>query len=402
MQAVMSSRIAYLAGGQLYLKLDDAPALKFESPFGQTLQEQKEQTHRQRAWKRKGMFAGMMPPEMAERMANQEPPPLPIQITSVCTGGDGLFYSLSTGSIGGFLTVDPERKSERRLFHTADFQLEHIAHESSLGLVACTLVHANGSRHIGVMRENGARPDEVTEGDGIDLAPTWVPGAGKTVVFQSAGVARDASGYIRDRAPFTIEKLDIEHGELTTLAEEKGTDFLAPRMTADGTLYCIRRPHKSKEKVSFWRVMLAIVGMPFMFLHAIFQWCNFFSWRYTGKELTRSLGTAGAAGGKGQDEEKQPDHMQAWGELISPQAMPKGRNRSLGEEPVAWVPNNWELVRRKPGEEWETLANAVLAYDIAADGSVYFTNGGAIFRRSSEGKTEKVLQHGALSGFAVF
>lgn len=392
-------RVAYIAGGQLYLKEGNSPPRKFESPFGKTLQRQKDETHRQRAWQRKSMMSSMMPPEVAERLQSQEPPPLPVSVASVCSGGDGLFFSLSAGQVGGFLTFDPSRDAERRLFHTAEFMLDHLSHQPELGLVACTVQYADGSQHLAVLRDDGARPDQVTEGDAIDMAPRWVPGAGKTVVFQSAGVAHDANGYIRDRAPFTIEKLDLESADVVTLAEDKAFDYIAPRLLADGTLLCIRRPYKPKVNVSFGRALLDAGLMPFRLLFAIFQFFNFFSWRYTGKELTQDVGLAGA---NGQQKDAKPQGMMAWGEYLTPQAMPKGRNKNVSDEPVAWVPKDWQLLRRTPDGEFETLAEGVLAYDAASDGTILYTNGGALYSRSLEGKVEKVHSHAGIGAVAVY
>jgi hypothetical protein len=395
----MSLRVAYIAAGQLYLKEGNSPARKFESPFGKTLQRQKDETHRQRAWQRKSMMSSMLPPEIAERMQSQEPPPLPVSVASVCTGGDGLFFSLSAGQVGGFLTFDPSRDVERRLFHTAEFQLDHLCHQPELGLVACTILYADGSQHLAVLRDDGARPDQVTEGDAIDMAPRWVPGAGKTVVYQSAGVAHDANGYIRDRAPFSIEKLDLESADVTTLAEDRTFDFMAPRLLADGTLFCIRRPYKPKNNVSFGRALLDAVLIPFRLLFAIFQFLNFFSWRYTGKELTRDVGLAGA---NGDQKDVKPEGMLAWGEYLTPQTMPRGRNKKVSDDPVAWVPKDWQLLRRAPGGEFETLAESVLAYDIAPDGTVLYTNGGALFSRSPDGNVERLHIHAAMGAVAAY
>lgn len=397
-------RIAYLADGKLWFKEPEAPPTAFTSPFGQTLQQQKEETHRRRAWQQKSMMGGLGPPSLMERLMNQEPEPLPVAVGSVCSGGDGLFFALEAGTIGSFLTLDPARGVERRLFHTADFRLEHLAHSSQHKMMACTILRADGSRHIAVLREDGSTPNEVTEGDAIDMAPRWVPGNARTIVFQSAGVARDSQGFIRDRAPFSVEKLNLDSGEMATLAEDKAYDFMAPRLLDDGSLLCIRRPYKTKEKPNFLKFVLSIVMMPFWFVYAIFKWCSFFSWRYTGRELAPD----GAP-----KRETPPSALKAWGEMLTPQTPPRGRHRDLSETDTidtAWAPKNWQLVRRAPGAGWQTLAEGVLTYEIAPNGTLLYTDGGAIYLREASadenapfsGKTKTLHRAAAISEIAIY
>ena len=387
-------RIAYLADGKLWLKEADAPPRSFASPFAQTLQQQKEQTHQKRAWQKKSMMGGMAPPELVERMAGQEAQPAPVTIASVCSGGDGLFFALETLGIGALLTAEAEANSERRLFHTAEFQMEHLSHAPQHGLIACTLLRSDASRHIGILRDDGNTPDEVTEGDSVDMAPSWAPGAGRSVVFQSAGVARDADGYIKDRAPYSIEKLDLDSGEMTNLAQDEKHDFLAPRLLEDGTLLCIRRPYKSAEKPNFLKYLLSLILMPFWFIYAIFKWCSFFSWKYTGKQLSPEGGPK---------KEVAPSTLKAWGEMISPETMPKGRHNKVQENgSTAWVPKSWQLVRRKPNSDWETMAEHVLAYTLAPDGSLIYTDGGTIYQRAADGKTQTLHRAAAISELAIY
>ena len=400
----ISMRYAYIAGGQLHLKQTGSPAQSYESAFGKTLRQQREDTQRQRAWQKKSMVSGMAPPSLLQRLTEQEPPALPVSVAGVCSGGDGLFFALQAAEVGGFLTLDPTRKAERRLFHTAEFHLEHLSHSAELGLVACTIARPDGSRHIGVMRESGNRPDEYTEGEGSEMAPSWVPGAGRRLVFQAAGVARNAEGFVQDRTAYTVDQLDLESGEITTLAAEEGYDLLAPRVLPDGTLLCIRRPRKIR-RVGFLWILWGVVAMPFLLVYAMgkafFAWCNFFTWRHTGQELTQQLGTGGANAPK--NVKAKP--MQAWGEWLTPQDMPAGRHQKLADAPAAWVPADWKLVRRPAsggdGTAWETLASAVLTYDVTPAGDILYTDGGTLWLRTSGGETQKLDQQAAISGLAV-
>jgi hypothetical protein len=54
------------------------------------------------------------------------------------------------------------------------------------------------------------------------------------------------------------------------------------------------------------------------------------------------------------------------------------------------VPKSWQLVRERKNYDPEVLAKGVLAYDLAPDGSVVYSNGSAIFVRDAAGRTERV------------
>jgi glycine/D-amino acid oxidase-like deaminating enzyme len=58
-------------------------------------------------------------------------------------------------------------------------------------------------------------------------------------------------------------------------------------------------------------------------------------------------------------------------------------------DPEALVPSTWHLVRQR-GMKTEVVAKGVGCYDVAADGSVVYTNGGAIYQVSAAGERTKV------------
>jgi hypothetical protein len=77
--------------------------------------------------------------------------------------------------------------------------------------------------------------------------------------------------------------------------------------------------------------------------------------------------------------------MMIWGNLIEAQ-------RQDGEnEEVDLVPASWQLARRRSGGTEEVLAKGVLAYDIAADGAIVYSNGNAIFLLHPDGRKEQLL-----------
>src|SRR5581483_1031577 len=141
------------------------------------------------------------------------------------------------------------------------------------------------------MNGDGSDMREISEGDSVDLAPRWVPGASRRLVFQTAGLGRDAAGRFSGYGPFAVQQLDLDSGDLTTLAEDPDSDLLGPQKTASGDLYYIRRPFAGKPKAfSPINVVKDTLLFPFRMSYAIFQFFNFFSMRYTGKPLSTSRG----------------------------------------------------------------------------------------------------------------
>ena len=246
------------------------------------------------------------------------------------------------------------------------------------GAVACSVRHEFGTANIAVRPDEESGFSEVTEGDSLDTAPRWVPGGGRRLVFQSAGVGRDRDGHFAGLSPFAIQQLDLDSGELVTLAEDARHDLLTPQKTGDGTLYFIRRPYGTGHELHPVRFMKDVALFPFRLAFAIFQYLQFFSMRYTGRKLT----TAGGAKGREMDLKR----MMIWGNVVSAERAGRG-----GVEAPDLVPKTWQLVRRRPDGTEEVAARGVLAYDLASDGSVVYSNGSAIQVLDPSGRARRLV-----------
>jgi hypothetical protein len=218
---------------------------------------------------------------------------------------------------------------------------------------------------------------EATEGDSLDTAPRWIPGEGRRLVFQSAGIGRDRHGNFAGLAPFSIQLLDIDSGEMKALVEDSANDLLTPQMTSDGTVYYIRRPYTTGREINPLRMLKDIVLFPFRLGNAIFHYLQVFSMIYTGKKLT-------GAGGP-QARQLDTKEMMIWGNRVSAELMAKS-----DEEAPDLVPKSWQLVRQRKDYDPEVIAKGVLAYDLSPDGSLVYSNGSAIFMRNPEGQTRRV------------
>ena len=80
--------------------------------------------------------------------------------------------------------------------------------------------------------------------------------------------------------------------------------------------------------------------------------------------------------------------MKLWGESIAPEKL-RDRNFSEADAP-SLVPRTWQLVRQATQGVPEVLAEGVLAYDLALDGTIIYTNGSAIYAIRSDGSRDRL------------
>lgn len=377
--------IAYLAGGKIRLKLDGEKPRTIESQYGNSIRDKAVKAQQRHAWKTEGGNS-FLSGSMLWGKGGADPSAIRISTTSLCRGTTAgqLIYALETDHSCGLLAVDNLGAEERRLWSNNTQRLRHIS--TCEGRVACSVEHKFGTANIGVMVTDTSGLSEVTEGDSLDTAPRWVPGSGKQIVFQSAGVGRDRNGNYAGLGPFAIQKLDLDTGEMTTLMEDATRDLLVPQMTADGMLYYIERPYTTGREVSWLQFFKDFFLFPFRLLFAIFQYLNIFSLMYTGKKLT----SAGGARAREMDLKQ----MMIWGNMVRSADQPHTEAPDL-------VPKTWRLMRKGEGEDAEELATSVLSYDLCPDGSVIYTNGTAIYHRGADGKPTRLLTDDLIEQVAV-
>jgi hypothetical protein len=383
----MTLNIAWLGQGKLRYKCGEQAPATIESRFANGIRERAVKAQQRHSWKFGGGDEKFLSAAMLWGRANHDPAAVPIAITSLCrTARDGeLLYSLETDSMCAILAVDSLGADERRLWHKNDKRVSHLAVAED-GALACSVRHKFGTANIAVRVDEEAGLSEVTEGDSVDTAPRWVPGARRQLVFQSAGVGRNREGHFAALGPYCVQLLEVETGTLTTLAEDSGYDFLTPFYTQDGTLYFIRRPYRTGRELNPLTFLKDILLFPFRLLLAIFHYLQFFSLRYRGKKLTSSGGAAG----------QEPDmkEMMIWGNMVSAQA---ARNN---DDSASLVPSSWELVRRKSDGTEAVLAKGVVSFDVA-DGSVVYSNGNGIFLIGPDGRSERIVKESMIEQVVV-
>ena len=395
-ESVATGALAYLAEGKLYLV--PAPGQKpelIDSHFAQEMLERQERNRQRHEWKQSGMAwgfgVGVMPgvrlPETGSR---------PIRFTCLArtgrsAGGAGdrpnLLYCLETDAVGGLFYWERGNGYERRLFHRANFHAGDIACHPDDGTIAASVATEDGAANIALMKADGKGLREVTAGDSRDESPSWVPPPAEgtsgrnVIVYQSAGLGRDAQGFVVDRGPTAVIRLDTDTGDMETLLEADDKDYLAARVGPDGSLYYVTRPYEPlRQPVSALKVAKDVVLFPFRLALAVVHFLDWFSLVFRRKPLI----TAGGPPREGPDSR----YMMLWGKMVN--AEQAHREKGSGGGGVAIVPKTWTLHRRNTFGTDETLASHVVNYDLCPDGGVVYTNGAAIYRIDAGGARTEV------------
>lgn len=274
------------------------------------------------------------------------------------------------------------------LFHTQNFHAQGLARHAATGFLASSIRSEAGTAAIIVMNGDGTERREVTGGDSIDTSPSWVPGDGFRIVYGSAGIARDLQGNSVTIGPSTICCLDLQSRQIETLLEDAQFDFMAPRMTAGGDLYCIRRPYQSERGIGPAALLVDWLMMPFRLILTLYSVLNVLSIFMTQKPLiSTSMGN--------QAKRNEPLAILVRGRWIETN---KVLSREGDEHVRGLVPDDWVLLRRRADGGEEVLAKGVVAFDLSEEGELFYTNGRAIF----EGGSNRVLhRHGVIEDFIV-
>jgi hypothetical protein len=328
----MSVAVAFLSGGRLHVKEGDEPPRAFDSRFGRSVRDRAVRSAQKDAWK-----AARTP---------RDPMVLRIAITGVSRSAQPgvLLYALDTDEIVGLFSLDPATGDERRLFHSNDRRLRSPSGRPGVDEVVCSVLGEAGTANLALMSADGSDLLEITEGESLDLAPSWTPGR-RQIAYQTAGLGRDREGRVAGMSPFSAQLLDLDTGEIAPLLEDARFDFLGPRVGRDGAVYAIRRPHRHGSGRSPWRAAADAALLPLRLVSAVL-------------------------GVRAEKAEPQP--------------------RRTGDEAPVPAPSSWKLVRRRPGAEVEELAAGVLGFDLGDDGSIVLTDGSDIDHLTPDGARQRL------------
>jgi hypothetical protein len=385
----MPPTVAYLSQGRLFVRPPDQTPREVESQFAREVEQRQAKSRSIDGWKsRSGVWGqmGMAPPEWSQWEGAGGEGARRVHVRSVCRGPQptDLMYVLDLETVSGVFQYDLGQRSERRLMHRNDFIARDLACHRGRGTLAVSLAGEDGTANLAFSDDEGRHWNRVTGADSVDQSPAWIPGEGRKIVFQSAPVGRNAQGFPLGLGSYAIETLDLDGDkEVKPLLAQDGRDLLLPRMTADGTLFFLRRPYKPRgqQTLSFGQFLWDVLLLPFRIALTGLHIINFFSVMFSGQPLATAFGQGRAQAAQ------QQQFLMLWGHMVdTKQALAKAPK----DQPGALVPKDWQLVRRDAAGQETALAENVLAYDLSSDGQVVFTNGSAVFLLGEGGRREKL------------
>ena len=379
-----SDRIAYIAGGRLFLKEGSAEPHEILCTFAENWKERMIKLHEQNDWKHLDESATTGALALGGDAVDESH--VGTEIAAIApsdTEGD-LLYGLNTDDVAGiFLRPIRQNGEEKRLIHTNERNLHSLSSPDEEGSVICSISNSTGLRNLSLYRIASPGFTEITEGDSLDGAACWIPKEPGHLVYQSAGIGRNAMGNWVDTSPASIERLDTTHGKIHTLLSDPNSDFLLPQATASGKLYCIRRPYKHGRRGRFGKFTNGWLGAPFRLIAAMIAWL-------ISVTTNKPLDTAGGPQGETPDLRQ----MLSMGNLINAQQLRDDAAQADEEHPDI-VPKTWQLIETdltKPSAATaRVIAKGVLAFHVSEDGSVIYSNGNTILKLAPDDHKPQVV-----------
>lgn len=367
---------AYISGGRLYVSRNGAQPVEIESAFAAQVVARHQQAMERRQWKAgsgdsmmtrgydlwgNGSRGGSGDDSMLVRMLSVTGSPRP----------ELIYYSLATDAVGGLFCQNLDTGEERRVFHKERYHLDDLAHHPTRNEILAVKRDADGSSIVITACER-FDVHTVTEGDSLDLSPSWIPGEEDSFVYQSAGVGRNQSGNAIGLGPCSIIRVDMKSGRSTVLLEDEQYDYLCPRMDKEGNLYCIRRKYdRGGRALTVGETIKEFVLVPVRLVKALFGFLNMMS-QIFGKESLLKTGVGG---------KKEIDRQEVFlkGRLIDL----KKRENAKEEHGIA--PSDWTLIKVDPSGAVSEVRGNVCDFDWNPQSGLILTNGLAVSGEENSG-----------------
>ena len=378
--------LAFISNGKLFYQAPGEDIRELQSPHVQGVMERMVRHQEMHAWKDGTAFGTSFTGQANVTPADA----VQIQAKSAqFVTHHKMLYILQDESFGGLFEYDLAHEKEKRLVHKQQLALDDLRISPDGRRLLCAQHAANGAANIVGMDVNGDNLVEMTSGDTVDAAPSWVPDQKNAILFQSSGLARNEAGFVLAQGPTSIQMADTTTGTLTTVLEDPRQDFLQPRVGPDGSLYFIRRPYEA-PRYGVGSAIADTLLFPFRLLRAIFHYLNFFSLMYTRKPLTTASGPAMQADLK---------NILVKGKRLDAEAALRSHARLNGVPSL--VPSSWQLIRRSPEGREHVLAKNVASFDFAWDGTILFSNGYGVFALDTANRPRILLKDKLITDIIV-
>ena len=303
-----------------------------------------------------------------------------------------LVYAASLDSSSGLYTKNPGKddSAEGFIIRRANSRIFHVDYEPDEQRVVASVSDGPIQRHIALIKEEHSSFDVITEGETMEITPSFSRRTPHVIYYSSVGYYTEQRTGRTHYGAYCVNRLDLSSGDLTEVIADEKYDFIRPKESADGKLYCVRR---FKEKPKGSNPFIEIALIPFRFLKAIFGWMNFFTQRYTGGSLIK-----GQSGGPNpaRYQEKSDEDLFIEGNLINVEKTLKD-NTQQGDKHPGIIPKSWELGIVQKNGEFAVAKKGV--FDYAFDGEdLIYSNGKYLIRWRATGDEEVLCEaRGAMS-----
>ena len=373
----MNKPFLYISQGKLFYKKPENKHTEIESDFAKAAIEKSLEIDQRNAWKQKSMMQSMgLPQAMIDQ---EEPRVVNIRITAVSHSKDNsqFFYALDSNGVGGLFKYNLESNKEKRLFHKNEFLATDLDQHQTKDLLICSRPNEKGNTNIALMNSDGSNLHDITEGDSIDEAASWISKDKKEFIYQSAGIGRSEEGIFVATGPYSLELMDLENNRHKTLMEDDEFDYLCPHVDNQSNLYYIKRPYSDKQKkANILTSLKDLILMPFRILWALISFLNFFSIMFTRKPLITQ--------NTKQQHSPTTGSLFLWGRMIeAEESIKKSSDGSI-------VPESWQLIKQNHNGKEEVLATSVLSFDLCENNSIIYTNGSKVYLIDSNNKKEVI------------
>lgn len=331
-------------------------------------------------WKRSGSGAQFMQTMPAEPV----PEKFDSEISGVALRGDVFYYSASVERSSGVFSasVTDPKQADGNIIHGADCDYGDID-VSPDGKALVTSVKtdpfASSLAVFSLDKEGGGRT--LTGGDSRDEHPAFSVCDRNKILFSTAGIGRDYNGDFVRYSASSIASYDVNTREITDVFSDEKRSLVHPRDDKNGNLYYIERP--ATEKLKKPNIFLEILLIPFRIIYAIYKFLEAFTRVFTGKGFITKT--------DGDNPAKQKSERDL---IIDGYRIQAEKNLKAGvkrkEKFAGYAPRDWVLKKRSPSGEVTVVARGVIAYDLADDGTVFYTNGRVVAERKPDGEERQI------------
>ena len=279
---------------------------------------------------------------------------------------------------------DGEINTEGFIIRQNDRRIYEIDYDPETYGIIASVSNGRYERHLALYHAEHSDCRVITEGDSVDVMPSFSKQASNRVYYSSAGIFVDSRRHTVHHSSYGIYMLDMKMGEVTEILKDEKYDYIRAREDMRGNIYFIRRPKETDKKKGSLKDTILI---PFKVLKAIFGWLNFFTQRYSGESLTQN--TEGANPSKYTDKSEKEIFID--GNMINVEKTLK-ENELAGEKYPGIVPNSWELMKMGLDGKTKSIKKGIIDYTLDDEGTIIFSNGKYVLQMLKSGEEEIICK----------